>query len=63
MNLRKIIKKIFVGILKMILRVFLRRKLFGEIPVEYFGSISGKNLKGSLGKYVYDILRRILGRR
>jgi hypothetical protein len=36
----------------MILRVFLRRKIFGEISVEYLGSISGKNLKGPLGKYL-----------
>jgi hypothetical protein len=48
MSIRKIIKKIFVGILKMILRVFLRRKIFGEISVEYLDSISGNNLKGSL---------------
>jgi hypothetical protein len=58
MSLRKIIKKIFVGLLKMILRVVFRRKIFGEISVEYFGCISRKNLKGSLGKYLYDILRR-----
>jgi hypothetical protein len=30
--------------------------------MEYLGSISGKNLKGSVGKYLYDILRRILER-
>jgi hypothetical protein len=52
MSIWKIIKKIFVGILKMIWRVFLKRKIFGEISVEYLGSISGKNLKGSLGKYL-----------
>jgi hypothetical protein len=46
MSTRKVIKKIFVGTLKMILKVFLRRKIFGGISVEYFGSISGKNLKG-----------------
>ena len=28
---------------KMILKVFLRRKIFGELSVEYFGSISRKN--------------------
>ena len=39
-------KKIFVGTLKMIRKVFLKRKAFGEILVEYLGSISGKNLKG-----------------
>jgi hypothetical protein len=52
MSIRKIIKKIFVGILKMIMRVFLRRKIYGEISVKYLGSISGKKLKGSLGKYL-----------
>jgi hypothetical protein len=39
-------KKIFVGTLKMILKVFIRRKIFGELSVEYLGNISGKNLKG-----------------
>jgi hypothetical protein len=43
-------KKIFVGTLKMILKVFLRRKIFGEICVEYLGNISGKNLKGITGE-------------
>jgi hypothetical protein len=46
MSMRKIMKKIFVGTLKMILKVFLRRKIFGEISVEYLGSISGNNLRG-----------------
>jgi hypothetical protein len=46
MSMRKIMKKIFVGTLKMILKVFLRRKIFGELSVEYLGSISGKNLRG-----------------
>jgi hypothetical protein len=50
--MRKIIKKIFVGTLKMTMKVFLRRKIFGEISVEYLGNISGKNLRGSLGKYL-----------
>jgi hypothetical protein len=30
----------------MILKVFLKRKLSGDISVEYLDSISGKNLKG-----------------
>jgi hypothetical protein len=34
------------GDLKIILKVFLKRKISGDISVEYFGSISGKNLKG-----------------
>ena len=45
-------KKIFVDTLKMILKVFLRRKIFGELSVEYLVSVSEKNLKGSLGKYL-----------
>jgi hypothetical protein len=52
MSIRKIINKIFVGISKMIPRVFLRRKIFGEISVEHLGSISGKNLRGITGKYL-----------
>jgi hypothetical protein len=56
----KNINKIFVGILKMIPRVFLVRKIFGKILVKYLVNISRKNLKRSLGKYLYDILRRIL---
>jgi hypothetical protein len=30
----------------MILKVFLKRKISGDISVEYLGSIFGKNLKG-----------------
>ena len=30
----------------MILKVFLKRKISGDISMEYLGSISGKNLKG-----------------
>jgi hypothetical protein len=44
--MRKVMKKIFVGTLKMIRKVFLRKKISGDISVEYLGSISGKNLKG-----------------
>jgi hypothetical protein len=44
--MRKVMKKIFVGTLKMIRKVFLMRKIFGELSVEYLGSISGNNLKG-----------------
>jgi hypothetical protein len=44
--MRKVMKKIFVGTLKMIPKVFLRRKIFGEISVEYLGIISGKNYRG-----------------
>jgi hypothetical protein len=35
----KIINKIFVGTLNMILKVFLRKKIFGEISVEYVGDL------------------------
>jgi hypothetical protein len=34
----------------MILKVFLKRKIPGELSVEYLGSISGKNLKGITGE-------------
>jgi hypothetical protein len=34
----------------MIIKVFLRRKIFGELSVEYLGSISGKNLRGITGE-------------
>jgi hypothetical protein len=36
----------------MILKVFLKRKIFRKISMEYLGSISGKNLRGSVGKYL-----------
>ena len=39
----------------MILKVFLKRKLSGDISVEYLDSISGKNLRGLLGKYLGGI--------
>jgi hypothetical protein len=55
MSMRKIMEKIFVGTLKMILKVFLKRKILGDISVEYLGSICGKNLRGSLGKYLGSI--------
>jgi hypothetical protein len=44
--MRKVMKKIFVGTSKMIRMVFLRRKILGDILVEYLGNISRKNLKG-----------------
>ena len=34
----------------MILKVFLRKKILGDISVEYLGSISGKNLRGITGE-------------
>jgi hypothetical protein len=39
----------------MILKVFLRKKILGDISVEYLDSISGKNLRGLLGKYLGGI--------
>jgi hypothetical protein len=39
----------------MILKVFLRKKILGDISVEYLGNISRKNLRGSLGKYLGSI--------
>jgi hypothetical protein len=34
----------------MILKVFLGKKIFGELSVEYLGSISGKNQRGITGE-------------
>jgi hypothetical protein len=34
----------------MIRKVFLRRKILGDILVEYLGNISGKNLRGITGE-------------
>jgi hypothetical protein len=59
MSMKKIIKKIFVGTLKMILKVFLRRKIFGEISVEYLGSISGRNLRGVTWEIFVGYFERI----
>jgi hypothetical protein len=50
MSMRKVMKKIFVGTWKMILKVFLRNKILGDILVEYLGNISGKNLRGITGE-------------
>jgi outer membrane lipoprotein SlyB len=65
MSMRKVMKKIFVGTLKMVQKVFLRKKIPGDISVEYLGSISGKNLRGVTGKYLGSIsgknLRGITG--
>jgi hypothetical protein len=55
-----------VGTSKMIQKVFLRRKILGDISVEYLDSISGNNQRGSLGKYLGSIsgknLRGITGK-
>jgi hypothetical protein len=45
MSMRKSMKKIFVETLKMILKVFPRRKIFGELSMEYLGCIPGKNMR------------------
>ena len=49
----------------MILKVFLKRKIPGDISVEYLGSISGKNLKGITreisGRYFWKNLRGVTG--
>jgi hypothetical protein len=50
MSMRKVMEKIFLGTWKMILKVFLRKKILGDISVEYLGSISGKNLRGVTGE-------------
>jgi hypothetical protein len=44
----------------MILKVFLKRKILGDISVEYLGSISGKNLKGITREISGSISRKNL---
>ena len=44
----------------MILKVLLKRKTLGDKSVEYLGNISGKNLRGLLGKYLDSISRKNL---
>jgi hypothetical protein len=50
MSMRKVMEKIFVWTLKMIRKVFLKRKIFGELSVEYLDNIFGKNLRGVTGE-------------
>jgi hypothetical protein len=62
MGMRKVMKKIFVGTLKMIRKVFLRKKILGDILVQYLGSISGKNLRvitREIFVRYFEILERI----
>jgi hypothetical protein len=59
MSMRKVMKKMFVGTLKMIWKVFPRKKILGDISVEYLDSISRKNLRGSLGNIWAVFLERI----
>jgi hypothetical protein len=61
MSMRKIKKKIFVETLKMILKVFLRRKIFGDLSVEYLGSISGKNLRRITGEIFIGYFEKDFG--
>ena len=49
----------------MIMMIFLRKKILGDISVAHFGSISRKNLKGITreisGRYFWKNLRGITG--
>jgi hypothetical protein len=45
----------------MILKVFLRRKISGDISVKYLGTISRKNQRASLGKYLGRIFEEDFG--
>jgi hypothetical protein len=46
MSMRKVMKKIFVGTSKMILKVFIKRKISEDISVEYLGQYFWKELEG-----------------
>jgi hypothetical protein len=59
--MRKVMKKIFVGTSKMIQKVFLKRKISGDISVEYLGSISGKNLRGITGEIFVEYFEEDFG--
>jgi hypothetical protein len=60
MSMRKVMKKIFVGTSKMILKVFLKSKILGDISVEYLDSISGKKLRGGYWGNIWAVfLERI----
>jgi hypothetical protein len=54
-------KKIFVETLKMIMKVILRRKIFGELSGKYLDSISGKNLREITGKIFIGNLEEDFG--
>jgi hypothetical protein len=45
----------------MILKVFLRKKILGDISVEYLGSISGKNLRGDHWRNICRIFEEDFG--
>jgi hypothetical protein len=61
MSMRKIMEKIFVGTSKMILKVFLRRKILGELSAEYLGNISGKNLRVITGEIFVGYFEKDFG--
>jgi hypothetical protein len=45
----------------MIIKVFLRKKILGDILVGYLGNIYGKNLRGITGEISGDISVEYLG--
>jgi hypothetical protein len=63
LSTRKVLKKIFVGTLKMIRRVFLKRKISGELSVEYLDNISGiEGITGEIsGQYFWEEFEGVTG--
>jgi hypothetical protein len=57
MSMTKVMEKIFVGTLKMIRKVFLRRKIFGEISRQYFW----KEFEGITGEISVGYLEEDFG--
>jgi hypothetical protein len=45
----------------MIMKVFLRKKILGDISVEYLGNISGKKLKGITQENICRIFEEDFG--
>jgi hypothetical protein len=61
MSMRKVMKKIFVGTVKMILKVFLRKKILRDISVEYLGSISENKLRVITGEIFVEYFEEDFG--
>jgi hypothetical protein len=45
----------------MILKVFLKRKISGDLSVKYLGSISGRNLRGGHSRNICRIFEEDFG--
>jgi hypothetical protein len=53
--MRKVMEKIFVGTWKMIMKVFLRKKILGDMLVEYLGNIFWKEIEGDYSGNIWAV--------